>query len=172
MRAALIAALLAACGNDHAAPVVDAPAPADAPLQVTCRARFHGNLADDSTGSGDCATLGSDGLAFSIAEPALAIPLAVAIGVGADPAVGLYSSETVQDWSVDSYERDTAGGGGACLYSAGGSATPPGSFTMTLTAVDAAAGVAHGSLSIAAWVLVFPGTHCGTDDMESIELTF
>ncbi len=59
-----------------------------------------------------------------------------------------------------------------CQYSAGGSATPMGSFTMTLTAVDAAAATVHGTLDIIAWVLVFPGTSCGTDDNETIALAF
>ncbi len=83
---------------------------------------------------------------------------------------GEYSSETIQDWSVAAYEKDQAGGGGACLYSAGGSATPTGSFMLGLTAIDGA--TAHGTLAVLAYVLVFPGASCGTGDNESIAVTF
>nr|HEX4318417.1 hypothetical protein [Kofleriaceae bacterium] len=169
---ACLLAVAAACG-DNARDAADAPpAPAiDAPA-ATCTAELRGNLVDRSAGSADCPTLGSGELAFALAVPQLAIPLAIALDLGPDPAPGDYSSETIHDWSVSSYQRDTAGGGGACLYSAGGSATPSGNFELALTAVDGAGGSAHGSLAITAWVLVFPGTSCGTDDTETIQLAF
>jgi hypothetical protein len=170
MRWLATALVCAACGDNIMVAAPDAPpASTDAP-PPPCTAMFGGNLVDNASGSGNCATLDGAGLVFSIAEPQLAVPVAIAIGVGPTPAAGDYSSETVQAWSVYSYEQDTNGGGGTCLYSAGGSATPTGSFTMTLTSVDTA--TVHGTLSIIAWVLVFPGTSCGTVDNETIALDF
>ncbi|HEY3807061.1 MAG TPA: hypothetical protein VGL61_30875 [Kofleriaceae bacterium] len=159
----------AACGDNIAETALDAPPAKDAPAPA-CTAIFGGNLVDSASGSANCPSLDGAGIVFSLAEPQLAVPVAIAIDVGPSPAAGDYSSETVPDWSVYSYELDMNGGGGTCLYSAGGSATPTGSFTMTLTAADATA--VHGTLSIIAWVLVFPGTSCGTVDNETIALSF
>jgi hypothetical protein len=167
MRLALLVTALAACSSDHAA-AIDAAMTVDAP--PSCSATFEGNFAATSTDAADCAALDAGTLAFSIVQAPLAVPLTIAIDLGSAAIPGDYSSETINDWTVAAYEKDQAGGGGACQYSAGGSATPTGSFTLELTAIDGT--TAHGILTVIAYVLVFPGTSCGTDNNETVTVTF
>ena len=91
----------AACGDNIAETALDAPPSNDAPA-LACTAMFGGNLVDSASGSANCPTFDGAGIVFSLAEPQLAVPLAIAIDVGPTPAAGDSSSETVPDWSVDS----------------------------------------------------------------------
>jgi hypothetical protein len=57
-------------------------------------------------------------------------------------------------------------------YSAGGAAVPPGSFDLSLAAIDPVAGTAHGTLSIIQYVLTAPGADCGLSDAERVTIVF
>ncbi len=164
MRLAL-AILVAGCGDNLRA--IDASAPAPPP----CSAMFSGNFAETLRGAADCPTVADTSLAFSLAAMHLAVPLAIAIDLGPEPSPGEYSSETTQSWSATAYAHDAHGGGGACQYTAGSSSTPQGSFTMTLSAIDAQ--TAHGTLAITQYVLTSPSTECGNDaSNELVSLAF
>ena len=162
-RAALVLALLAACGdNVHPAP--------DAPLG--CTAAFTGNFAEQSTSSANCATLDATDpvnvtLGFSIASATLGTSFAISFDLGTLPTAGTFTSETVTTWNARALARV---GNGACEYSAGATAVPTGSFTLALAAIDASD--AHGSLVLEQYVLTFPASDCGTGSTEQLALTF
>lgn len=165
MRAAVLVALVG-CGGGSA----HADAAGDA--AVACTAQFSGNFAETSSSPVDCATVmaGSDvALGFAIESTTLVATVQVAIDLGATPSAGVYSSDTVQTWSAMAFQSI---GNGGCEYSAGSSATPTGSFTLALDAIDAAAGTAHGTLDLVQYVLTFPGTNCGSASTESLAVTF
>lgn len=163
----VVLAALAGCGDD-------VPPPADAPAAAAgCTADFTGNFAETAHAA-SCVRLiadaaGATTLSLSIPVMTLATKLTVSIDLGASPAPGSYSSETVALWNALASQRL---GEGACVYSAGAGAVPPGSFRLALAAIDLAAGTAHGTLSLTQYVLALPGTACGASDTELVTLTF
>ena len=172
MKIGLRLALALVCGacGDNTRP---AAAPDAGP--VPCVAHFSGNFAETST-SAACAMIasGSDSppqtsLTLAIPSTTLGEPLAVTIDLGSAPAPGDYAPESVPSWSARAFVNV---GMGACVYLAGNTAIPQGSFALSLAEVDAKAGTAHGSLVLDQSVLAFPGTDCGAVDTERTDLTF
>ena len=159
----LLLLALAACG-DNLHPV------ADAPSAVVCGATFTGNYAEDSRGSEDCAMLTPDdqqnwSLVLHVPVATLSATLDVSVALGASPTLGRLSSDTVATWSatVDAH----------CTYGAGAGVVPPGSFELTLDAVDRSMNAAHGTLVVTQYLLMFPGNpYCGPFDTELATLTF
>jgi hypothetical protein len=151
---ALVLFALAACGDN-------VPAPADA-ASVICSAAFAGNYSEQSHGADDCALLAADGtLALHVPVATLNSKLEISIALGATPTIGKLSSETVSTWSATIDSR--------CVYAAGASSVPMGSFELTLDSVDPI----HGTLAITQYLQMFPGTpYCGPDDNELVTLTF
>ncbi len=158
MRWLTMLAVLAGCGDNDAAPdsAVDA--------FVQCSAQFSGNFAESSSAVADCPTLAGTALEFSVPIAQLQTMLAVTIALPAG-VTGELTSETVEDWSAVALQRI---GDGGCVYRAGATAVPEGSFTLR---IDMAQPL-HGSLAITASVLTFPNTECGGDDVENIDLKF
>jgi hypothetical protein len=116
--------------------------------------------AGDAGASGDVLTLGATSAHFAVFQ--------ISINLGASPAAGTFSSETVPDWSADGL--DVAN----CGYTAGRQAAPTGSFTMKLTDVMAAPSgtVAHGTLDMTLYVHAPPGTDCGIYPNEQVHAVF
>jgi hypothetical protein len=56
------------------------------------------------------------------------------------------------------------------VYNAGNAAVPTGDFALQIDV--AAAGVIHGSLRLTMYVLAFPGTDCGAEDTEAVNIQF
>jgi len=159
---------LVACSSQHAAAPDAAPDAAPA-----CTATFAGNFAEVDTAPA-CASVVVDALhdaSLELALPVAALDakLVVAIALGTSPAPGEWSSDTDALWSAVATEHS---GSGACRYSAGAAAVPPGHFDLVLTAVDIAAGTAHGTLALTQYVLTAPGTDCGPSDTEQVTLAF
>ena len=158
-----------ACGDNRAPPAAPDAGP------VPCVAHFSGNFAETST-SAACAMIAAGSaapaqasLSLSIPSTTLGGPLAVTIDLGPAAAPGAYTPESVPSWSA----RASANVGmGACVYLAGNTAIPQGSFALSLAEVDAKAGTAHGTLALDQSVLAFPGTDCGAVDTERTDLTF
>jgi hypothetical protein len=147
--------LLAACGDNTVVPV-DAAA--------TCSASFAGNFTEMSTSPDDCATRAGSQLTFAIPSTTLATTLAITIDFApADPDAGHYSSQTIPTWTALAVQRI---GSGACEYSAGGDAVPAGSFTLDSSSPT------HGQLVLMQYVLAFPHTDCGENDVEVVTVTF
>lgn len=167
-RAAILLIALAACGDnlvplDGGVPVISGP----------CTATFGGNFSESSTAE-KCAAVVVDGsgeatLALTIPTTTLAPSLMVNLGLGETPSPGSYSSDGIEAWSARGVQ---AIGNGACLYTAGTAAVPPGSFSLHLDQLDATAGSAGGSLELTMYVLPFPGTDCGAGDTEHLSLQF
>jgi hypothetical protein len=138
-----------------------------------CTARFSGNFAEVAAAD-TCATVSTDGsgdtvLDLAIPSVMLAPGVSTAFDLGISPTPGMFSSESVTLWSARGVETV---GTGACVYNAGTTAVPPGYFAMTLDAIDPVAAATHGSLSMTLWVLAYPGTNCGVDNTEQVELEF
>ena len=91
----------------------------------------------------------------------------VSIDLGPTPTAGELSSETLASWHAVGAKSIADG---ACVYSAGDLVTPHGSFTLTLTAVDAPA--AHGTLEIVTYLHAVDSTSCGASDTETLDLVF
>lgn len=156
MRAAIF--LLAACGGHGSTPppAIDAPA--------GCTAELTGNFDETSSLAASCPTLASQTLTFSIPIATFAATLNISIDLpGAMP--GSYSSETIASWSASAVEHETNGG---CVFRAGNDATPEGSFTLQLDAIAPL----HGMLALSLAVLTEVGSSCGSDDVESVGVTF
>lgn len=160
MRTLVVA--LAACGGSSHPPAPDAPPSA-------CGVDLSGNFAESSSSTDACPTLtpdetGHQMLAATIASTTLATSFDITIDLGPTPATGLYSSETVSAWNALAIEEK---GTGECIFQAGATAVPTGSFTLTLD--DSAP---HGTLVIINYVLALLGTNCGPGDTETLELQF
>ena len=154
MRAAWL--VVAACGG-HSAPMVDAP-------PAGCAATFTGNFSEMSSAPANCPALGSATLTAAI--PIATFPGTLDVSIDLPAAMpGSYSSETIASWSASAVEHQTDGG---CVFRAGNSATPEGSFTLQLDGVAPL----HGSLALSLAVLTEVGSSCGSDDVESITLAF
>jgi hypothetical protein len=98
-------------------------------------------------------------------------PLKVSIDLGASPSIGSFSAENVTNWSFTGLSTN----GSNCAYSAGSEFVPTGSFTLNLTSVTTASGgggVAHGTLTLTAYVHAPPATDCGVGDTEDIVFDF
>ncbi len=166
MRWMLALAAIAACGSD----AHHAPACADAVVcGGACPVAFSGNFAESTLSGASCATVTTPDttLAFSIDSSAIGSPLAVSIDLGSAPGAGAYSSETIASWTAVAAKSI---GDGGCVFSAGTGITPTGSFTLSLTAIDAQA--AHGTLEIVQYVHALQGTDCGVADTETIDVVF
>jgi hypothetical protein len=139
-----------------------------------CTARFSGAVAETGTVTSGCGTLSQaadggasgDSLLTLNAMSAHIGALAVSIDLGATPAVGTLSSETVMNWSATGVASGTA----ACGYEGGNEAVPTGSFTLTIT--DATTTVAHGTLDMTLYVHAPPATDCGASETEDAHFTF
>ena len=163
-RLAAIGCALAACGDGGGAP-------GDAGADPACGAVFSENFAETWTGLPGCADLAqSDGhstLRMSIPSQTLAASLDIAIDLGAAPAPGTYTSESLATpWSADAlHEFEMT----SCLYHAGAESVPPGTFQLVLDAVDPRA---HGTLDVMLYVLSRPYTYCGETNIERVAITF
>ncbi len=165
---ALVLIALAACG-DNAGKPVDAPGPDAA---TGCTATFTGNFAETGVFA-TCAMVAAGmpdaTLTFTVPTVTLGTSFAVTIDLGPAPSAGEYSSETVATWSARAVERV---GDGPCLYNAGNTAVPHGSFDLELDALDVASNTSHGMLALTVYVLAFPSIACGTGDTEMLALRF
>jgi len=173
MRRWLVAgALLASCGDNAGLPL-DAsrpPRPDASPPAAACAATFSGNFAERVAMSPDCAMLsGQTTLTFAVPSYQPTATVAIAIPLGATPELGQYTSETVAAWSA---MATVAIGDANCIYLAGATAVPPGSFTLTLDAIDVAGHTAHGRLVLELGVLPGAETDCGPSNAETLDLAF
>ncbi|HEY3801729.1 MAG TPA: hypothetical protein VGL61_03945 [Kofleriaceae bacterium] len=167
--------VLAACG-DNAAPS-DAPpdvhvaATDAAPQAALCKATFSGNFSLSETLPANCGTVsdGSGGttLAFDVAAPPIGSDVAIQFVLGS-PAPDTYNSDTVTQWSATATQ--VLAGASRCYYVAGATSTPPGTFTLTLSAIGS--DTAHGQLSLELAVLQGAENDCGSDNFEDLALTF
>jgi hypothetical protein len=153
---------LAACGGSSHPPGADAPA-------GSCHVDLSGNFTESSDSTDACPTLAPDDtghqvLAATVASTTLGTSFDISVDLGPMPATGLYSSETVATWNALAIQER---GQGECIFQAGATAVPTGSFTLTLD--DAAP---HGTLRILNYVLALLGTNCGAGDIETLELRF
>jgi len=171
----LVICALAACGDNALAPDAASPAPdatlADASIAPPCVATFSDNFAETWTGPARCATLATaDGhttLGFSIPSQSIDAPFAIEIDLGRAPGPGTYSAQTLTTpWHADGLQQL---GLTSCLYHAGTASVPPGSFTMTLDALDPDA---HGTLDLVLYVLARPFTYCGETNVLRLRVTF
>jgi hypothetical protein len=172
MRTIVAALWMVGCGHDAITMPDAAARDASTPdASGACVAQFSGDFTETAT-AGSCATITVDGsgdTTLALAIPSTAVPSGVAssFDLGESPAPGTYSSDSITTWSARGVRTL---GNGACVYSAGATAVPQGSFAMTVDAIDAA--TAHGSLSLTLWVLAYPGTDCGADNTEQVQLQF
>ncbi|HEX4403392.1 MAG TPA: hypothetical protein VH560_01095 [Polyangia bacterium] len=144
----------------------------------SCAVTFAGGVAESGTVAAGCGTLtlasadagaptssGYD-LAFT-ASSAHVINLEIDINLGAAPAVGMFSSDTITAWSVVGLAMN------GCPYGAGPEAVPVGSFMLNLTDVSKATPpVVHGTLDMTMYVHPPAMTDCGPTETESVLLTF
>ena len=161
----------ASCG-DNASATDDASE--DAAAASTCRAAFFGNFGEVSQGGSACATISTDRasgdivLGFHVPTMTLDAPLVLAIDLGTSPSRGAYSPAIVQMWSAVA----TSSVNSACVYSAGTSAVPSGTFTLMLDAIDIEARIAHGVLTLNSYVHAFVMTDCGPSPTEAVTIRF
>ena len=125
----LVLVVLAACGDNLAAPIDAAPI-------ATCAATFTGNFAEVSSTTDNCPVFRSGGLVATdlsldveIAVAAVGTSIGITIDLGAAPTPGVFSSETTDAWSALAVAHVASG---ACIYNAGTTAIPVGSFVLTL----------------------------------------
>ncbi len=158
--AILLLSCAAGCGDNAAA-------------SSPCTATFAGGFTDTVRGPAACASLAAQAgsadqlLDFAIDSRVLGAQVIVSIDLGAAPATGEYSSETIGTWHAVEARSILDG---ACFYTAGDAITPQGSFMLTLDALDAA--TAHGVLDIVQYVHAVDGTDCGPSDTETIDVAF
>ena len=166
-RAALLIAL-ASCGDNLSAVETSA----------RCTATFSGNFAESSTldpcaiARLDTSAPGHTTLELTIPSTALGASLTAQLDLGVSPSPGAYSSRSVLSWSARAVQHV---GDGVCLYGAGTSAVPAGSFELTLDTIapiDATTSAVHGALELVQYVLAFPSTDCGDGDTELVEIDF
>jgi hypothetical protein len=172
----LVLVALAACGDNAVAidPPIDAAiAVADSRIDPPCAAMFSDNFAETWAGPANCATLETAGghttLQLVIPSQAIAAPFTIAIDLGSAPGPGTYSAQSLATpWHADAlHEFEMT----SCLYHAGTAAVPPGTFTLTLDALDGA-DHAHGTLDLVLYVLARPFTYCGETNVERLRVTF
>jgi hypothetical protein len=152
----------------------------------TCAVTFAGGVAESGSVAAGCGTLtlasadagaadGGDAGApqpsgYSLALTANSksvVNLDVNIVLGDTPTVGMFSSDTITDWSAIGVAMN------GCGYGAGTEAVPIGSFTLNLTDVSKDTPPAvHGTLDMTLYVHAPPMTDCGPDQTEAVHLTF
>ena len=147
--------VLAACGDNT---VVPDAAP------IACSATFSGDFSDH-VAMPSCAMLTGSTFALTVPAAMLTTPLTVSIDLGASPSPGAYSPGNVGAW--DARGVTTIAQQGACVYAAGNTVVPTGSFMLVLDTLDP-----HGSLALTQYVLGFPSTDCGTNDTEHVAISF
>ena len=160
MKATLV--VLAACGGSSHPPDVDAP-------PGSCHVDLSGNFTESSDTTDACPKLAPDDaghliLSATVASTTLGTSFDISVDLGPTPAAGLYSSETVATWNALAIQEK---GQGECIFQAGATAVPRGSFTLTLDDTTP-----HGTLRILHYVLALLGTNCGPGDIETLELRF
>lgn len=168
MRRLACIALVASCGDNAAAPAdarpIDAP-PIDA--FGACIATFSSDFAEVVTMPADCAMLSATGtLAFAIPSATRSTTFSLAFDIG-DAAPGTYSSENLFAWSAMAVQLL---GFTECVFDAGATAVPAGSFMLTLTAAGGA--TAHGHLALELAVLSGAEVDCGPTNTELLDLVF
>lgn len=180
MKYAILIAL-AACGDNALPAAPDArPVPDSAPASA-CGATLTGNVAEIIGSDALCphllpaTTMDHTLIRFVVASRVMAANIGINIDLGAQPSAGAYSSETTGIWSALAIE--TAPVNGACIFTAGSSSVPAGSFELRLDALDLAAGTAHGQLSLLMFVLPRTTeqgmqTDCGAGTTESVAIAF
>jgi hypothetical protein len=172
---------LAACGDNVQPASPDAARMADSAPAGACRATLTGNVTELLTSDALCprlmpaTTMGHTLMRFVVASHVMAANMGINIDLGAQPAAGVYSSETTAVWSALAIE--TAPVNGACVFTAGSSSVPAGSFELGLAAIDLGASTAHGQLSLLMFVLPRTTeqgvqTDCGAGTTESVTITF
>lgn len=167
-------AFAAACSGDDSTMQPTCADGSDQACGNACVASFTGNFDAETTGSANCATLsgsaGTNDVTLELGLGAgkdLDAPLMVSIDLSSAPTAGEVSSETTTSWSALGLREV---GSGACVFSAGASGVPTGSFTMTLTSIDATS--AHGELVIEQFLQAQPGVDCGAGDTETVDARF
>ncbi len=152
----------------------------------TCAVTFSGGVAESGSVAAGCGTLtlastdggAADGGDAGAAQPSgytLALTasstsvtnLDINIGLGDTPTVGMFSSDTITDWSAIGLTMN------GCGYGAGSLAVPVGSFTLNLTDVSKTTPpTVHGTLDMTLYVHAPPAMDCGPSETESVLLTF
>jgi len=163
---AAIACVAIGCGDNSRPP----PDASMRPPPPPCVATFAGNFAETAELAPGCATVSLAG-AFALALPSMVLATTdeISIDLDAAPTIGNYSSETVRTWSAQATLRH---GSDVCIYLAGSSAVPPGSFTMAISEVDDARHTAHGTLVVQQNVLAGAETSCGAGTTEQVTVEF
>jgi hypothetical protein len=149
---------------------------------ASCAVTFSGDVAESGTVAAGCGMLtktiadgGADGGAAQPSGYTLSLTassksvtnLDVNIGLGNTPAVGMFSSDTITDWSAIGVSTD------GCGYGAGTEAVPIGSFTLNLTDISKTTPpTVHGTLDMTLYVHAPPMTPCGPSETETVTLTF
>jgi hypothetical protein len=165
-RAAAIACIAVGCG-DNSRPPPDAAGP---PPPPPCVATFAGNFAETVELAPGCAMVSTGGtIALALPSMVLATTDAISIDLGAPPTIGNFSSETVRSWSAQATVQH---GSDVCIYLAGSSAVPAGSFTMAISELDDARHTAHGTLVVQQNVLAGAETSCGAGSVEQVTVDF
>src|SRR5262249_43455236 len=136
--------VLAGCGGGG--PTADAPSD----TTLACSVELTGNFSESARSAAACPTLVPDAnnhqiLTFSVPSTTLATSFAITLDLGAAPTPGTYSSETVTTWSALAIEEI---GNGECIFQAGATAVPTGSFTLALDST-----APHGTVRILHYVL-------------------
>ncbi|HEY4105049.1 MAG TPA: hypothetical protein VGM44_14220 [Polyangiaceae bacterium] len=150
--------------------------------QALCSARFSGNSSDSLTLGDDCGALAVAADAGPVGAYLLSfhgssteIPSAdVSIYLGAAPAAGMFSGQSVSSWSFTTTSSKNAG----CEFVAGSSAVPTGNLTLTLSSLALSSadadggGSAHGTLSATLYLHAPPNTDCGAGELEDATIVF
>jgi hypothetical protein len=140
-----------------------------------CSVSFSGFVSENGSVAPGCGTLTQDPDGGATGGSILALSamsahianLDVQIDLGATPGPGMFSSDTIMNWSA----IGVAGSG--CGYGAGNQAVPTGSFTLKVTEVSKdASPVAHGTLDMTLYVHAPPMTDCGPDETEEVLFSF
>lgn len=180
MKYAVLLALVA-CGDNTPPATPDARKVPDSAPAAACNATLTGNIAELIGSDALCprllpaTTMDHTLIRFVVASHVMAANIGINIDLGDQPTAGGYSSETTAIWSALAIE--TAPVNGACIFTAGASSVPAGSFELRLDALDLAAGTAHGQLSLLMFVLPRTTeqgmqTDCGAGTTESVVITF
>lgn len=180
MKHAILIAL-AACGDNAQPATPDAARIPDSAPTAACSATLTGNVAEITSSDALCpkllpaATMNDTLIRFVVASHVMAANIGITIDLGTQPTAGAYSSETTQIWSALAIE--TAPVNGACIFTAGASSVPAGSFELRLDSLDLGAGTAHGQLALLMFVLPRTTeqgmqTDCGAGTTELVVITF
>lgn len=155
------------------------------PPPPSCLEQFAGNTQAVEKVAGSCVTFtktetGTWLLGMVLASPGK-LTESVQIDLGAEPAAGTITSATTLVWAV------TGSSTSGCVFAAGNTSVPTGSFSLTLTSLslggdfeheNADAGdagvrdVAHGNLEATQTVQAPIMTMCGPGDEELVRVDF